>query len=168
VVAIVKILNVCFEVSYVLFKKIFRDVEREPLFASLLNKLYRLIVYCKKEYEQEDSNNNSKLLLNEIIVFLGYIGLEDPSVQKKIYESLIFEEISNLPIQFMMDPNLREIITPTICCLIYENKTTLNFLMKDNSPLQIIKYLRKEIQTRPSLQRKNSTASLMSLAPNPI
>ena len=68
----------------------------------------------------------------------------------------------------MMDPNLREIITPTICCLIYENKTTLNFLMKDNSPLQIIKYIRKEIQTRPSLQRKNSTASLMSLAPNPI
>ena len=40
--------------------------------------------------------------------------------------------------------------------------------MKDNSPLQIIKYLRKEIQTRPSLQRKNSTASLMSLAPNPF
>jgi hypothetical protein len=42
-----------------------------------------------------------------MIVFLGYAGLEDPSVQKKIYENLIFEEISNLPIQFMMDPNLR-------------------------------------------------------------
>ena len=78
----VKILNVCFEVSYVLFKKIFRDVEREPLFASLLNKLYRLIIYCKKEYEQEDSNNNSKLLLNEIIVFLEYIGLQTPRLEK--------------------------------------------------------------------------------------
>jgi hypothetical protein len=80
-----KIINVCFEVSYVLFKKIFRDISREQLFASFLSKLQRVIVYCKKSYEQEDSNNNEKLLLNEIVVFLGYIGLEDPLVQKKIY-----------------------------------------------------------------------------------
>ena len=80
-----KIINVCFEVSYVLFKKIFRDISREQLFASFLSKLHRVIVYCKKSYEQEDSNNNAKLLLNEIVVFLGYIGLEDPLVQKKIY-----------------------------------------------------------------------------------
>lgn len=78
-------------------------------------------------------------------MFLGYLGLEDPSVQKKIYDTFILEELSDMPIQFMMDPNLRDIITPTLCCLIYENKTTLNFLMKDNSPLQIIKYLRREI-----------------------
>jgi hypothetical protein len=76
-------------------------------------------------------------------VFLGYLGLEDASVQKKMYDSMIMEEVSDMPIQFMMDPNLREIITPTLCCLIYENKTTLNFFLKDNSPSQIIKYLHR-------------------------
>lgn len=77
------------------------------MFNNFLNRLHKIIRYCKREYEEEDANNNVKLLLNETIVFLGYIGLEDPSVQKKIYETLIFEEISNLPIQFMMDPHLR-------------------------------------------------------------
>ena len=85
-------------------------------------------------------------------------------MQKKIYETGILDEIFNLPIQYLMDSRLREVSIPTFCSLIYENKVNQNYLLKDNSPQQIVKYLKKEIQGANNLGRKNSIFSLTSYA----
>jgi hypothetical protein len=63
-----------------------------------------------------------------------------------------------------MDSHLRDIYIPSFCSLIFDNKTNLNLLLKDNSPQPIIKVLKKEIMGRPSLTRKTSTSSLVSFA----
>jgi hypothetical protein len=85
-------------------------------------------------------------------------------MQRKIYECGISEVLFDLPIPYIMDAGLRDICIPTFCCLIHQSKTNLNVLLRDNSPHQIIKTLRKEMQSKPSLTRKNSTSSLISCA----
>ena len=65
-----------------------------------------------------------------------------------------------------MDSNLRNVYIPTFCCLILDNKVNLNLFLKDNSPQPIIKSLKKEISSKPSLTKKSSCSSLMSLAIN--
>ncbi len=42
-----------------------------------------------------------------------------------------------------MDSYLRDVYIPTFCCVIFDNKTNLNLLLKDNSPQPIIKALKK-------------------------
>ena len=63
-----------------------------------------------------------------------------------------------------MDGYLRDVHIPTFCCLIYDNKSNLSLFLKDNSPQPIIKALRKEMTAHPSLSRKGSTSSLVSMA----
>ena len=81
-----------------------------------------------------------------------------------MYEGGLLEEIFNLPIQYIMDGYLRDVHIPTFCCLINDNKSNLNLFLKDNSPQPIIKALKKELASHPSLSRKASTSSLISMA----
>jgi hypothetical protein len=101
-------------------------------------------------------------LLNEIIILLAYLGL-DSTIQKKIYEIGLLEEIFNLPVQYIMDSYLREVYIPTFCCLINDNKANLNLFLRDNSPQPIIKMLKKEMASHYSMNKKASTTSLMSM-----
>ena len=55
----------------------------------------------------------------------------------------IAEEAFNLPVQYIMDSNLRDVYIPTFCCLILDNKINLNLFLKDNSPQPIFKMLKK-------------------------
>lgn len=131
---------------------------------NFLASLQRLVVYCKTEFEEYPDNSSAKCILNETIVLIGYIGLNDLVVRKRIAEAGLLEEVFNMPIQYIMDAHLRDIVIPTICSLVYQNKTALTCLLKDNSPQQIVKYLKKEIQAQPALSRKASTTSLVSHA----
>lgn len=93
--------------------------------------------------EEYSDSTHSKSLLNEIIIFLGYLSLEDTDVQRKLYELGVLEEVFNLPVQYIMDSYLRDVHIPTFCCLINDNKINLSLFLKDNSPQPIIKALKK-------------------------
>ena len=66
-----------------------------------------------------------------------------------------------MPIQFMMDNYLRDIITPTLCSLLHNNIINLNFYIKENSPLPIIKYVKKFIQNN-----INKSSSIYNITSN--
>lgn len=78
-----------------------------------------------------------------MILLLGHLAVDNQALQKKISEYNILEIVFDLPVQYMMDMHLKQIITPTVCCLIFQNKANLNCLLKDNCPQPIIKFLKK-------------------------
>ena len=161
---VVKILNCCCEAILPAFRKTTLDPRSEVFLGPFINSCCTMIHYCKRE--MEDSNNclHPKSLLNELIVLLGYMSFEDLTVQKRLMESGLLEEIFNLPVQYIMDSNLREVHIPTFCCLIHDNKAHLNLFLKDNSPQPIIKAIKKELGCHSSITRKASTTSLVSMA----
>lgn len=161
---VVKILNCCCEAILLAFRKTTLDPKNEALMGSFISSICTMVYYCKREMEESSNCLHPKSLLNELIILLGYMSFEDITVQKRLYESGLLEEVFNLPVQYIMDSYLREVHIPTFCCLIHQNKTHLNLFLKDNSPQPIIKALKKELGSHSSITRKASTTSLVSMA----
>lgn len=77
-----------------------------------------VVRYCKKNYE---NNGDTKQLLNETIVLLGYLSLDNSHLQAKVYDQGLLGELCNLPTKFIMEKTLVEILMPTLCCLVHKN-----------------------------------------------
>ena len=160
----VKILNCCCEAALSAFRRTILDAKSQQLIGSFVGSCCTMIRYCKRQMQEYSDSAHPKSLLNEILIFLGYLSLEDTDVQRKLYESGLLEEVFNLPVQYIMDSYLRDVHIPTFCCLINDNKINLSLFLKDNSPQPIIKAIKKQLSTRLAITRKGSTSSLVSMA----
>ena len=84
-------------------------------------------------------------LCSEIIVFIGNLAFENNQQQEAIRASGLLESLCNHPIEYLMEPALRNIIIPTYCCVIFENSGNFKQTFAENSAQPIVKYIEKEL-----------------------
>lgn len=61
-------------------------------------------------------------LCSELIVLLGHLAFENFDNQERIRLSGLLESLCNHPLEYIMEPVMRNILVPTFCCLIYDNQ----------------------------------------------
>lgn len=53
------------------------------------------------------------------------------------------ESLSDLPLEYLMEPALRNIIMPTYCCLIYNNPANFSLAFAESSAQPIIQFIER-------------------------
>lgn len=69
----------------------------------------------------------------------------------------LLESLCNHPLEYLMEPALRNIIIPTYCCLIHDNPTNFKLTFAENSVQPILQFIEKEISY---CNERNSEISL--------
>jgi hypothetical protein len=87
-------------------------------------------------------------LCSEIIIFIGHLAFENVENQEEVRISGLLESLCNHPLEYIMEPTLRNILIPTFCCLINDNKENFKQTFKENSVQPILQYIDKEICNR--------------------
>jgi hypothetical protein len=66
--------------------------------------------------ENHDKNEDTKELLHESILFIGYLSMENEKTQQILTrgENTILQKLCNLPFPYFSDKKLKEILYPTL------------------------------------------------------
>lgn len=99
------------------------------------------------EYAKENFQESIEMrrLCSEIIVFIGSLAFENYHYQECIRTTGLLESLCNHPIEYLMEPGLRNIIMPTYCCLIHDNATNFKKTFAEYSVQPIVQFIEREI-----------------------
>lgn len=112
-----------------------------------------LISYCIDHIEDSDE---TKELLHETILFIGYICLLDNKIQNLMLkgESTILQKIISLPFNYYFDTKLKEIFLPTLITLTFENKIVMEIVNKEMDFGIVLVYINEKINLEPILEEE--------------
>jgi len=85
-----------------------------------------------------DDNEDVQELLNEIVLLIGYFGLQNQSNQDLLRKGQgtqnIINKLANLPYNFYMGNNVeKDALMPTLISVVYKNKPNLMILAQEMS-----------------------------------
>ncbi len=85
----------------------------------------------------------------ELMLLIGFFSLGNEKslliLSKGIERHSIIHKIANFPPMFFQDSKLRELIYPSIICLIQENRRNLKIFIKRNRELDLQEYIQDKI-----------------------
>ena len=112
-----------------------------------------LISYCIDHIEDSDE---TKELLHETILFIGYICLLENKIQNLMLkgESTILQKIISLPFNYYFDNKLKEIFLPTLITLSFENKIVMEIVNKEMDFGIVLVYINEKINLEPILEEE--------------
>jgi|TARA_B110000285_G_C15010481_1_gene556151 hypothetical protein len=112
--------------------------------AGMTDQLYHLIsyllVYTNQNY---DKNEDSRELLHETLLFIGYFCLLNEEGQELLHrgENTIMQKLCNLPFPYFSDKKLKEILFPTLIQTSYKSDRCVAIMNQEISFDPLIKFL---------------------------
>lgn len=112
------------------------DIIQDQLF-HLLN---YLLVYTHENY---DKCNDTKELLHETLLFIGYFCMLNESTQNLLHrgENTILQKLCNLPFPYFSDKKLKEILFPTLIAASYKSERSVAIMNQELSLDPFVKFL---------------------------
>jgi hypothetical protein len=112
------------------------------------------------EYAKENFQESAEVrrLCSEIIVFIGSLCFENQHFQELARTSGLLQAVCNHPLEYLMEPALRNVIIPTYCCLIHANPPNFARTFAENSAQPILQFIQKEMTL--SSERRGEEISL--------
>ncbi|CAI2369130.1 unnamed protein product [Moneuplotes crassus] len=133
-----KLINNMFRINLELCQRILADQILQDQFYYCLN---YIVKYCYLFEDQDESKD----ILYETLLMIGYYTLMNPKGQEKVRsgEHSVLLKLCQLDISFFMDKQKKDILFPTLICLSY--KDSINLQIIDNEMDK--DYLKKYIKT---------------------
>ena len=100
-------------------------------------------------------NDETKEILHESLLMIGYISLLEPKLQLQLLkgsESTLIQKIFSLPFNYFFDKKLKEILMPSIISMTYENKVAMEIINKEVNLSIFTIYLKEKISLEPIVE----------------
>jgi hypothetical protein len=88
---------------------------------------------------------DAKELCSQVMVLVGGLAFENASNQEALRAGGVLEAVCNHPLEYIMDPALRNVLLPTLCCLVHMNPKNFASAFAENSAQPLLNYLEKEL-----------------------
>merc|ERR1719272_1615267 len=96
-------------------------------------------------HEDED---NIRALLHELVLFIGYCVVENEENQTIFRWGQVpnlLQYLCNLPFDFFVDDESKEILFPTLTCLAYNNEPNKKVMMQEINTTLVADYTRQQM-----------------------
>ena len=102
--------------------------------------LHYLLVYTHENY---DKNEDTRELLHETMMLIGYYCLQNEECQQILHrgENTILQKLCNLPFPYFSDKKLKEILFPTLIMCSYKSERCVAIMNQELDMGPIIKFL---------------------------
>jgi len=120
-------------------------VKNEILLDQLFHLMNYLLVYAHENY---DKNEDTKELLHETLMFIGYFCLLSEKGQQILQrgENTILQKLCNLPFPYFSDKKLKEILFPTLIMASYKSERCVAIMNQEISFAPLIKFLQDNMK----------------------
>lgn len=120
-------------------------VSSEMLQDQLFHLLNYLLVYTHENY---DKNEDTKELLHETLMFIGYYCLLNEKTQQILHrgENTALQKMCNLPFPYFSDKKLKEILFPTLIMASYKSERCVAIMNQEISFDPLIKFLQDNMK----------------------
>jgi len=120
-------------------------VENRILLDHLFHLINYLLVYSHENY---DKNEDTKELLHETLLFIGYFALLNEQTQALLGrgENTIMQKLCNLPFPYFCDKKLKEILFPTLIMASYKSERNVAIMNQEISFDPLIKFLQDNMK----------------------
>jgi hypothetical protein len=139
----VKVLNNCMRVDLKFAQHLLAT--NKLLSDQLYHLLNYLLVYSAEYY---DKNEDSRELLHEALLFIGYFCHSSDEGQRLVQrgENTILQKLCNLPFPYFNDKKLKEILFPTLIEVSYRNERCLAIMNQEISFDPLVKFLKDSMK----------------------
>ena len=121
-----------------------------------------LISFCTEQWAT--GNSRIKPLLNEVLLVCGYFVVLHPLNQGVLRwgkSPTILKKLCHLPFPYFCDPELQEVLLPTLLAACYKNQNNRMVVEQDFSLKMLLRFLRSaEVKGAESQQKKAGKAGL--------
>jgi len=115
-----------------------------------------------------DKQPDSKELLHETILFIGYFCLHNEKNQALLCrgESTIIQKLCGLPIAYFHDKKMKEILFPTLIQASYKNERSLAVMDQEISIEMIVNFIKTNIKEElpKIIEEENDYQSMSSMS----
>lgn len=120
-------------------------VKNEFLCDKLYHLMNYLLVYCHENYEKSE---DTKELLHETLLFIGYLCLDNEKTQKilQLGEKTLMQKLCNLPFPYFTDKKMKEILFPTLIQASYMNDRCVAIMNQEMAFEPLIKFLQDNMK----------------------
>lgn len=120
-------------------------VKNEFLSDKLYHLLNYLLVYAQENY---DKCEDTKELLHETLLFIGYFCVDNENTQAilTLGENTIMQKLCNLPFPYFTDKKLKEILFPTLIQASYMNERCVAIMNQEMAFEPLIKFLQDNMK----------------------
>ncbi|KAM3142114.1 hypothetical protein pb186bvf_005768 [Paramecium bursaria] len=127
-----------------------------------------LLCYCRCTMDQSADLRD---LLQEVILLIGYCTVLNQEVQHQIVghmkQSSILHNLIQMPSQFFVDKQLRNVLFPTLLCCIFNSPDNMKIVMDEMDKSYFLEMLQEDTQEpqyqqQPMMQRSPSMSSTNS------
>jgi len=157
-----KTINNMFRINLALCQEILSDQVLMDQFYYVLN---YIVKYC---YLFEDQNE-SKDILYETLIMIGYYTLLNQPAQKKIRsgENSVIQKLWQLDISFFMEKQKKDILFPTLICMSYKDDINVDIIDEEMDRDYLKKYIRntrkEEMYNIPEDEREQKSMDSSSI-----
>lgn len=103
-----------------------------------------LMTHLMELYKQDIMDEENEYLIEILLINIGYMSLGNSETQKIFNWGLpptIIQQLSQLPLKYLIECKYQNILFPTILSICYKNESNLNMLVDELDPEYLIEYL---------------------------